>query len=139
MELFLSKEAVKFLEKLSAKEAEKIREKMAALLEAIESEGMIPFNELDIKSLKGDWKGFLRMRVGKNRIIAVVTAVRTGTFLWARSARPQKCPKPNAYGYIFRIDAQADRLQVHNIDFRGNIYKSLRLFSHENDTRSQRK
>jgi mRNA interferase RelE/StbE len=62
MELFLSKEAVKFLEKLSAKEAEKIREKMAALLEAIESEGMIPFNELDIKSLKGDWKGFLRKR-----------------------------------------------------------------------------
>ena len=98
MELFLSKEAVKFLEKLSAKEAEKIREKMAALLEAIESEGMIPFNELDIKSLKGDWKGFLRMRVGKTRI-------------------------------IFRIDAQADRLQVHDIDFRGNIYKSLRLFS----------
>ena len=66
MELFLSKEAVKFLEKLSAKEAEKIREKMAALLEAIESEGMIPFNELDIKSLKGDWKGFLRMRIGKS-------------------------------------------------------------------------
>jgi mRNA interferase RelE/StbE len=65
MELFLSKEAVKLLEKLSAKEAEKIREKLAALLEAIESEGMIPFNELDIKSLKGGWKGFLRMRVGK--------------------------------------------------------------------------
>ena len=105
MELFLSKEAVKFLEKLSVKEAEKIREKLAALLNAIESEGIIPFNELDIKSLKGDWKGFLRMRVGKTRI-------------------------------IFRIDAEADRLQVHDIDFRGNIYKSLRLFSHENDTRS---
>jgi mRNA interferase RelE/StbE len=59
---------------------------------------MIPFNELDIKSLKGDWKGFLRMRVGKVRI-------------------------------IFRIDAEADRLQVHDIDFRGNIYKSLRLSS----------
>ncbi|MBI4781929.1 MAG: type II toxin-antitoxin system RelE/ParE family toxin [Oscillatoriophycideae cyanobacterium NC_groundwater_1537_Pr4_S-0.65um_50_18] len=102
MELFLSKEAVKFLGKLSAKEAEKLREKLAALLEAIETEGIIPFNELDIKSLKGEWKGFLRMRVGKARI-------------------------------VFRIDAEADRLQVHDIDFRGNIYRSLRLFSKEND------
>ena len=99
MELFLSKEAVKFLGKLSAKEAEKLREKLAALLEAIETEGIVPFNELDIKSLKGDWKGFLRMRVGKARI-------------------------------IFRIDAKADRLQVYDIDFRGNIYKSLK-FSHK--------
>ena len=42
MELFLSKTAVKFLEKLSAKEVEKIREKLATLLEAIETEGIFP-------------------------------------------------------------------------------------------------
>lgn len=96
MEIVLSKDAVKFLEKLSAKEAEKIREKLAALLQSIEAEGVILFNELDIKSLKGDWKGFLRMRVGKTRI-------------------------------IFRIDSELDELQVYDIDFRGNIYKSLRL------------
>jgi len=35
----------------------------------IEETGLIPFNELDIKNLKGDWKGFLRMRVGSLRII----------------------------------------------------------------------
>ncbi len=97
MEVVLSKDAVKFLEKLSAKEVEKIREKLAALLQLIETEGVIPFNELDIKSLKGDWKGFLRMRVGKTRI-------------------------------IFKIDSELDELQVYNIDFRGNIYKSLNLY-----------
>ena len=74
MELFLSKTAVKFLEKLSAKEVEKIREKLATLLEAIETEGIFPSNEIDIKSLKGDWKGFFRMRVGKTRIIFRIDA-----------------------------------------------------------------
>jgi mRNA interferase RelE/StbE len=58
MEIVLSREAIKFLEKLSAKEAEKIREKLAHLLQSVETEGVIPFNELDIKNLKGEWKGF---------------------------------------------------------------------------------
>jgi hypothetical protein len=31
----------------------------------------------------------------KVKDIAVATTVRTGTFLWARGARPQKCPKSN--------------------------------------------
>jgi AraC family transcriptional regulator, transcriptional activator of the genes for pyochelin and ferripyochelin receptors len=31
--------------------------------------------------------------------IAVATTGRTGTFLWARSARPQKCPKSNGSSY----------------------------------------
>jgi mRNA interferase RelE/StbE len=96
MDILFSKSALKFLEKLSTKETEKVREKLAALLQSIEAEGIIPFNDLDIKSLKGDWKGFLRMRVGKIRI-------------------------------IFTIDAEADELQVYDIDFRGNIYKSLTL------------
>ena len=30
---------------------------------------------------------------------------------------------------IFRIDAEADRLQVYDMDFRGNIYKSLKFSS----------
>jgi len=37
--------------------------------------------------------------------IAVATGVRTKTFLWVRSAHPQKCPKYNGYGYIFRTIA----------------------------------
>ena len=69
MDLLVSKGAAKFLDKLSVKDATKIREKLAALLNAIEQDGTVPFHELDIKVLKGDWNGFLRMRVGKIRII----------------------------------------------------------------------
>lgn len=98
MELLLSKASLKFLEKLSPKETEKLKDRLAHLLQSIETEGIIPFNELDIKSLKGDWKGFFRMRVGKVRV-------------------------------IFTIDLEADELQVYDIDFRGNIYKSLLLDS----------
>jgi mRNA interferase RelE/StbE len=98
MELVLSKASVKFLEKLSCKETEKLQDKLALLLQSIETEGLIPFNELDIKSLKGDWKGFFRMRVGKVRV-------------------------------VFTINSEADELQVYDIDFRGNIYKSLPLDS----------
>jgi hypothetical protein len=35
--------------------------------------------------------------------IATARAVRTGTFLWTRSARPQKCPKQNGDCYTFVI------------------------------------
>ena len=98
MELLPSKASLKFLEKLSPKETEKLKDRLAHLLQSIETEGIIPFNELDIKSLKGDWKGFFRMRVGKVRV-------------------------------IFTIDLEADELQVYDIDFRGNIYKSLLLDS----------
>jgi len=69
MELLFSKEATRFLKKLSTKEAEKIREKLAYLLSSIEETGVIPFNDLDIKNLKGDWQGFSRLRVGKVRLI----------------------------------------------------------------------
>ena len=98
MELVLNKAFLKFLEKLSPKETEKLKDRLAHLLQSIETEGIIPFNELDIKSLKGDWKGFFRMRVGKVRV-------------------------------VFTIDLEADELQVYDIDFRGNIYKSLLLDS----------
>ncbi|PSB26041.1 type II toxin-antitoxin system RelE family toxin [Stenomitos frigidus] len=72
MELVLSKAAVKFLERLSLKETEKLQDRLATLLRSLETEGIIPFNELDIKSLKGDWKGFFRMRVGKVRVVFTI-------------------------------------------------------------------
>jgi mRNA interferase RelE/StbE len=37
-----------------------------------DEQGVIPFAELDIKKLKGDWDGFFRLRVGKIRIIFTV-------------------------------------------------------------------
>ena len=39
---------------------------------AVEEQGIIPFTELDIKKMKGNWKGFYRLRVGKNRVIFTV-------------------------------------------------------------------
>ena len=46
-----------------------------------------------IKTLEGEWQGFLRMRVGKIRI-------------------------------IFTVDVEQDELQIYDIGFRGNIYKT---------------
>ncbi|HEY9800045.1 MAG TPA: hypothetical protein V6D25_06770 [Leptolyngbyaceae cyanobacterium] len=39
---------------------------------AVEEQGIIPFTELDIKKMKGEWEGFYRLPVGKNRIIFTV-------------------------------------------------------------------
>ena len=61
--------AVRFLEKLDEKDKERIRLKLKSLVNAIEVQGIIPFKELDVKRLEGEWKGFLRMRSGKMRII----------------------------------------------------------------------
>jgi mRNA interferase RelE/StbE len=72
MEIKFSKSAVKFLEKLEERNKEQIREKILYLLNSIEAQGIIPFKELDIKKLKGNWEGFLRMRVGKIRVIFAV-------------------------------------------------------------------
>jgi len=56
---------------------------------------------VDIKSLEGEWQGFLRMRLGKTRI-------------------------------IFYVDDKEDILQVYNIGFRGNIYKSTDIVNRIN-------
>jgi len=61
--------AVKFLEKLDEKDKERIRLKLKFLVNTIEAQGIIPFKELDVKRLEGAWKGFLRMRSGRMRII----------------------------------------------------------------------
>jgi len=42
----------------------------------------------------------LLIAMSRLQSIAVATSVRTKTFLWVRSAHPQKCPKHNGYGYI---------------------------------------
>jgi mRNA interferase RelE/StbE len=69
MELILSKSSIKFLKKLSTKDGERVRGKLLALLNSIEQSGLVPSGELDIKSMEGEWQGFLRMRVGKIRVI----------------------------------------------------------------------
>jgi mRNA interferase RelE/StbE len=64
MELVLSKASVNFLEKLSPKETEKLQNRFAVLLQSLETEGIIPFNELDIKSLKGEWGSLIPIPQG---------------------------------------------------------------------------
>ncbi|MGB3494665.1 MAG: type II toxin-antitoxin system RelE/ParE family toxin [Elainellaceae cyanobacterium] len=69
MEVSYSKRSVKFLKKLDKFNQTRVREKIAFLKLSLEQDGIIPFAELDIKQLKGNWDGFYRIRVGKIRII----------------------------------------------------------------------
>lgn len=76
MKIIFSKNAVKFLEKLTEREKEKVRGKVKSLVMSIENEGLIPFKELSIKKLEGEWKGFLRMRLGKIRVVFKIDRVK---------------------------------------------------------------
>lgn len=55
------KEAIKFLQKASPEETINIQSLLNQILICIEEKGIIPFTELDIKKMKGDWKGFYRL------------------------------------------------------------------------------
>lgn len=69
MKILFSKDTLKFLESLPPKQTEKIRSKIKELFLSVEEKGIIPYKELQIKSLEGHWKNFLRMRIGKVRVI----------------------------------------------------------------------
>jgi len=92
MEVRFSKRAVKFLKKLDIQSAEKVRQKILQLQSRLETEGVIPFTELDIKKLKGQWDGYFRLRVGQIRVIFTV------------------------------IDSEIEILLIQDIGFRGGIY-----------------
>ena len=66
------KKAIKFLEKVSSEEVAKIQEQLRQLVFAVEEQGVIPFNDLDIKKMKGEWDGFYRLRIGKIRVLFTV-------------------------------------------------------------------
>lgn len=61
--------AVKSLERLDAKDRERIRLKLKSLVGKIDAQGVFSYKEFDIKRLEGEWDGFLRMRIGRMRII----------------------------------------------------------------------
>lgn len=69
MRIRFSRNAVKFLDKLTDKDKERIRERIRVLVLSVETNGIIPFRELDIKKLSGVWSGFFRMRIGRMRTI----------------------------------------------------------------------
>ncbi|OBQ43414.1 MAG: plasmid stabilization system protein [Aphanizomenon flos-aquae WA102] len=72
MAIKFRKNAIKFLEKANLEDAEKIQEKISQLLYFVEEQAIIPFTELDIKKMKGEWEGFYRLRIGKIRIVFTV-------------------------------------------------------------------
>ncbi len=69
MKVKFSNNAVKFLNKLDTKNQERVRTQINALLSSLENQRIIPFTELDIKKLKGEWEGFYRIRIGQLRVI----------------------------------------------------------------------
>lgn len=69
MKVIYSKQSVKFLKKLDPTIQANLKKKIALLKRSLEKEGVIPFSEMDIKQLKGNWDGFYRLRFGKIRVI----------------------------------------------------------------------
>lgn len=69
MKVKFSKQSFNFLESLDRSKRERIRIKIKKLADMVNEQGLIPFRELQIKALEGAWKGFMRMRAGKIRII----------------------------------------------------------------------
>jgi len=63
------KEAIKFLQKLNPEDTAKIQSELNQLIVAVEEKGIIPFTDLDIKKMKGEWAGFYRLRIGKIRVV----------------------------------------------------------------------
>lgn len=71
------KRAIKFLQKANSKDVEKIRTQLSQLLSAIEERGIIPFTDLQIKKMRGDWEGFYRLRIGNIRVIFTICEAST--------------------------------------------------------------
>jgi mRNA interferase RelE/StbE len=69
MAIKFRKPAIKFIEKADSNTLNRIQEKLKQLLIAVEEQSIIPFTELDIKQMKGEWEGFYRLRIGNVRLI----------------------------------------------------------------------
>ena len=67
--IIVEKSAKKHFNKLEDNQKEKIKNKLSDLRSNISDHSIIPFQIMDIKTLKREWKGFYRLRVGDYRII----------------------------------------------------------------------
>jgi mRNA interferase RelE/StbE len=72
MAITFRKQAIKFLEKADFDTQSRIQAGLRQLILTVEEQSIIPFTELDIKKMKGEWEGFYRLRLGKIRIIFTV-------------------------------------------------------------------
>lgn len=66
------KPAIKFLRKANPDDVRRIQMAIRELVIAIEERQSIPFEQLNIKKMKGQWQGFYRLRIGDIRIIFTV-------------------------------------------------------------------
>lgn len=87
MAIKFRKPAIKFLQKASPSDAARIQGQLSQLLTALEEQSLIPFTELDIKKMKGEWEGFYRLRVGKLRVIFTVNPADAEVEIYAIGAR----------------------------------------------------
>lgn len=72
MAIKFRKQAIKFIEKSAPDTLSRIQASLSQLLISVEEQSIIPFTDLDIKQMKGEWEGFYRLRVGKVRILFTV-------------------------------------------------------------------
>ncbi|MDJ0681001.1 MAG: type II toxin-antitoxin system RelE/ParE family toxin [Xenococcaceae cyanobacterium MO_167.B52] len=72
MSLKFRKSAIKFLQSADSETTANIRQKLNQLVSSVENQSIIPFNDLDIKKMKGNWEGYYRLRIGKIRVIFIV-------------------------------------------------------------------
>lgn len=72
MAIKFRKQAIKFIEKSDPDTIGRIQERLKQLVTSVEEQSIIPFTELDIKQMKGEWEGFYRLRIGKIRLIFTV-------------------------------------------------------------------
>ena len=72
MSLKFRKSAIKFIESADSQTTANIRQKLNQLVSSIKNQSIIPFNDLDIKKMKGNWEGYYRLRIGKIRVIFIV-------------------------------------------------------------------
>jgi mRNA interferase RelE/StbE len=63
------KQAFKFLQKSIPNLAAEIQAQLSQIDMAIALQSIIPFTELDIKQMKGEWAGYYRLRIGAIRVI----------------------------------------------------------------------
>ncbi len=64
----IHRRALRFLEELPGDERRRVEERIRELVRAL-NEGVLPYRRLDIRRLRGEWEGFLRLRVGDIRVI----------------------------------------------------------------------
>jgi mRNA interferase RelE/StbE len=81
------KQAIKFLQKASSSDVTRIQNQIRQLLVTVEEQGVIPFTDLDIKKMKGEWEGFYRLRISKFRIIFTVSLASADIEIYAIGAR----------------------------------------------------